>query len=193
MKGLVDNFIAIFLVLDFIISIWNSYAAGFSVGLLKISNGPGSFMAFAALGLAMGLLGEAYVIAVFLALIVNVYGLVSPDAVAFLLAYNYLITGGLIIVLGVGMSAESVYVAAKRPGVWNVGTSVYNVFASVWNVFFYIRNFGVAMNIIKSEEREGRGQGVVLILAITAVIIAVLLSYIAYHFGRAYASGEYLG
>ena len=190
---MVDIFIAIFLILDFVISIWNSYAAGFSLGLLKISKGPGWFRTFAVLGLAMGLLGEAYVIAIFLALITNAYDLISADAVALLLAYNYLIIGGLIIVLGIGMSAESVYVAAKRPGVWNVGTSVYNVFASVWNVFFYIRNFGVAMNIIKSEEREGRGQGVVLILAITAVIIAVLLSYIAYHFGRAYASGEYSG
>ena len=65
---MVDIFIAIFLILDFVISIWNSYAAGFSLGLLKISKGPGWFRTFAVLGLAMGLLGEAYVIAIFLAL-----------------------------------------------------------------------------------------------------------------------------
>ena len=190
---MVDVFIAIILLVDFIISIWNSYAAGFSLGLLKISNGPGWFRAFAVLGLAVGVLGEAYVIAIVLSLLANASGLVSSESVLLLLAYNYLITGGLIIVLGIGITAESIFIAARGPARWPHRAYFYNVFASIWNVFFYIRNFGVAMNVIKSEEREGRGQGAVIVLAIVAVIIAVLLSYIAYHFGNAHASGEYRG
>jgi hypothetical protein len=123
----------------------------------------------------------------------NAYGLVGADSVDLLLAYNFLITGGLITILGIGVTAESIYVAIKRPGLWTVGGSIYNVFASIWNVFTYIENFGTAMNIIKTEGRQGRGQGAAIVLTITTVVIAVLLSYMAFHFGRAHASGEFRG
>jgi len=190
---LVDALTVIILVVDFVISIWNSYAAGFTFGLQKISKGPGWIKAIAALALAMGLVGEAYVLTVVLALVASAYGFIGVDSLDLLLAYNFLITGGLLTILGIGVAAESIYVAMKRPGIWTVGATVYNVFASIWNVFTYIENFGSAMNIIKTEGRQGRGQGAVVVLAITAVAIAVLLSYIAFHFGRAHASGEFRG
>jgi hypothetical protein len=189
---LVDILTVVILVVDFVISIWNSYAAGFTIGLQRISKGPGYIKAIAGLALAMGLLGETYVLTVVLALVANAYGWVDVGSLNLLLAYNFLITGGLITVLGIGITAESLYVAYKRPGIWTIGGSVYNVFASIWNVFTYLRNFGTAMNIIKSEERQ-KGQGAVILLAITSVVIAVLLSYIAFHYGRAHASGQYTG
>ena len=190
---MVDALTVIILVVDFVISIWNSYAAGFTFGLQKISKGPGWIKAIAALALAMGLVGEAYVLTVVLALVASAYGFIGVDSLDLLLAYNFLITGGLLTILGIGVAAESIYVAMKRPGIWTVGATVYNVFASIWNVFTYIENFGTAMNIIKTEGRQGRGQGAVVVLAITAVAVAVLLSYIAFHFGRAHASGEFRG
>jgi len=190
---LVDVLTAVILVIDFVISIWNSYAAGFTFGLQRISKGPGWIKAIAVLALAMGLVGETYVLTVVLALVANAYGFIGVDSVDLLLAYNFLITGGLIVILGIGVAAESIYVAIKRPGIWTVGVTIYNVFASIWNVFTYIENFGTAMNIIKTEGRQGRGQGAVVVLAVTAVVIAVLLSYIAFHFGRAHASGEFKG
>ena len=55
---MVDLLTAIILIVDFVISIWNSYAAGFTFGLQKISKGPGWIKAIAALALAMGLVGE---------------------------------------------------------------------------------------------------------------------------------------
>jgi len=61
----------------------------------------------------------------------------------------------------------------------------------IWNVFNYVRNFGVAMNLIKAEQKEGdSNQGAVLILAVVAVLIAGLLSHIAFHAGRSHALGE---
>jgi hypothetical protein len=119
--------------------------------------------------------------------------LVGGDSVALLLAYNFVVTGGLITILGIGITAESVYLTITHPVGWGVWTSLYNIFASIWNVFSYIRNFGTAMRIIKTEEREGQGQGAVIVLAVVAVVTAILLSYIAFHFGRAHASGEYRG
>jgi len=189
---MVDILLILILVLDFVISVWNSYAAGLSLGFVEVTDGPGWLEAFAVLGLAIGLLGGAYVLTIFLALVANAYGLIGVGAVNLLIASNFLVTGGLIIVLGIGMTAESIWVAASRPGEWTVEGSIYNVFASIWNVFDYIRNFGVAMNLIKSE-RRGKGQAGVILLAVISVIVAVLLSYIAFHFGRAQATGEYRG
>jgi len=190
---MVDTLTVVILIIDFVISIWNSYAAGFTFGLQRISKGPSWIKAVAGLALAMGLVGQTYVLTVVLALVANAYGLLGVDSVNLLLAYNFVITGGLVTLLGIGVAAESIYVAIKRPGIWTVGVTVYNVFASIWNVFTYIENFGTAMSIIKTEGRQGRGQGAVVVLAITAVVIAVLLSYIAFHFGRAHASGEFRG
>ncbi len=163
------------------------------LGLQRISKGPGWVKAIAGLALAMGLVGETYVLTVVLALVANAYGLVDVGSLNLLLAYNFLITGGLITILGVAVTAESIYVAIRRPGIWTIGGSIYNIFASIWNVFTYVEHFGAAMNIIKSEERQSKSQGTIIILAITAVVIAVLLSYIAFHFGRAHASGQFTG
>jgi len=190
---MVDLLVIIVLLLDFVVSIWNSYAAGFSLGLLRISKGPGWIRGAALIALAAGIAGETYVIATFLALALNAYGLVGADSVALLLAYNLVVTGGLITILGIGITAEGVYLAITHPAGWGVWLSLYNVFASIWNVFSYIRNFGAAVRIIRTEEREGQGQGAVIVLAAVAVVTAVLLSYIAFHFGRAHASGEYRG
>jgi len=189
---MVDLLTAIILLVDFVISIWNSYAAGLMVGFQKVSKGPGWVRAIAGLALAMGLVGETYVLTVVLALVANAYGLLDTGSLDLLLAYNFLVTGGLVVILGIAVTAESIYVAIRRPGVWTIAGTIYNVFASIWNVFTYVENFGTAMNIIKSEGRS-RNQGAIIVLAITAVVIASLLSYIAFHFGRAHGSGQYTG
>ncbi len=55
---MVDLLVIVILVVDFVISIWNSYAAGLGLGFLRNFGGPSWIRLTAVLALAMGLLGE---------------------------------------------------------------------------------------------------------------------------------------
>jgi hypothetical protein len=187
----IDLLTAIILAINFVISIWNSYAAGFNIGMQRRAQGPWWLKIYPVLGLSIGIAGEAYVLTIVIAIIANANGLIGDSTVAVLLAYNFLVLGGLITILGIGITIQTVYITLKHPTFWGAAGSIYNVFASIWNVFNYVRNFGVAANLIKEEEKEGSSnQGAVVILAVIAVLVAVLLSYIAFHAGRSHALGE---
>jgi hypothetical protein len=188
----VDALNAILIAINFALSIWNSYAAGFNFGILRKSSGPFWLYAYSAIGLIIGVVGEAYVLSVVIGLVALNYGYVSADTIALLVGYEFLIFGGLIVILGIGITITSIYIAVKNPGPWTIGGSIWNVFASVWNVFTYVKNFGLAASLIKSEEREGSkaDEGSALVLAATAVLIAILISYVAFRAGRDHAIGD---
>ena len=62
--ALLDALAIIILVLDFVLSIWNSYASGFNLGMVQRSNGPRWLYVSSIVGLALGLVGEVYVLAI---------------------------------------------------------------------------------------------------------------------------------
>ena len=192
---MVDILTALIVVIDLVLSIWNSYTAGFSYGMLKKSSGPSWMYLSPILGLAMGLAGAVYVTAIVASVVAYVLGLVDVGAVNLLLTYNFLITGGLITVLGIGVTVQSIYIAVKRPGVWTVLGALYNTFASIWNVFVYIQNFGPAVSIINSERQNERksGLGTLIVLAVVVTVLGVFLSYIAFYAGRNHAEGTSRG
>jgi hypothetical protein len=188
---LVDLLTGIILVADTVLSVWNSYTAGFTYGNLKKNGGPNWMYASAFLGLVLGLAGAVYVTAIVVSLVAYVFGLVDISAVDLLLTYNFLITGGLITALGIGVTVQSIYVATKRPGVWTVANALYNTFASIWNVFVYMKDFGPSVSIINYERRNDRKSnlGTLIILVVVVILLSVFLSYIAFHAGRNRAYG----
>jgi hypothetical protein len=192
---LVDLLTALILVLNFVLSIWNSYTAGFTYGMLRKNGGPSWMYLSTILGLALGLAGAVYVTAIVLSLVAYAFGLVDVSIINLLLAYNFLITGGLITALGIGATVQSIYIAIKKPGAWTVAGALYNTFASIWNVFVYIRNFGPAVSLINYEKQNDRRSSLVtlIILAIIVTLLGVLLSYIAFHAGRNHANGRPVG
>jgi hypothetical protein len=183
---LVDVLTGFILVADGVLSVWNSYTAGFTYENLKKNGGPSWMYISAILGLVLGLAGAVYVTTIVLSLLAYMFGLVDISAVDLLLTYNFLITAGLITALGIGVTVQSIYVATKRPGVWTVANALYNTFASVWNVFVYMKNFGPAMSIINYERRNDRkpNLGTLIILVVVVILLSVFLSYIAFNAGR---------
>lgn len=192
---MVDIFSALILIVDLVLSIWNSYTAGFTYGMLRRNGGPGWMNISAGLGLALGLAGAVYVTAIAVSLVAYALGWVDSSTIDLLLIYNYLITGGLITALGIGATVQSIYIAVKRPGVWTVAGALYNTFASIWNVFVYIRNFGPAVSLVNWERQNDRNSNLVplIILAVVVTVLGVVLSYVAFHAGRNHAYGAPVG
>jgi hypothetical protein len=192
---LVDLLSAIILVVDLVFSIWNSYSAGLSYGMLKKNGGPGWLYLSVGLGLALGMAGAVYVTAIVISFAAYTFGWVDAGTVNLLLAYNFLVTGGLLLALGIGATAQSIYIAVKRPGVWTVAGALYNTFASIWNVFVYMSNFGPAVGLINYEKQNDRNSsaGTLIVLAIVVILLGVLLSYIAFAAGRNHANGAPIG
>jgi len=189
---LVDLLSALIIVVDFVISIWNSYTSGFTYGMLKKNGGPSWMYLSVALGLALGLAGAIYVTAIVVSFAAYVLGWVDAGTVDLLLAYNFLVTGALLIVLGIGATVQSIYIAIKRPGFWTIAGALYNTFASIWNVFSYISNFGPATQIITYERRNERQSSIVqvVIIGIIAILLGVLLAYVAFWMGRNHGEGR---
>lgn len=191
---MVDLLTAIIVVLDLVLSVWNCYSAGVTSGLLKREGGPAWANISVVLGLAMGLSGAVYVTAILVSAAAYWLGLIGSGAADLLLAYNAVITGLLIVVIGIGVTIQSIYIAVRKPGFMTIATALYNTFASIWNVFSYISNFGPATQIINYERRNERQSSLVqvIIIAVIAVLLGVLLAYFAYWMGRNHAEGRRL-
>lgn len=191
---MVDLLTAIILVFDLVLSVWNSYSAGLSYGMLKRNGGPGWAFLSPILGLSIGLAGGIYVTAFVVGLVGYGFGLVDLGSVDLLFAYNALITGALIVILGVGVTIQSIYITVRRPSFWNVSSAIYNTFASLWNVFVYMRDFGPLTSLINYERQSERKSNLatLIVLAIIAVLLGVLLSYVSFNAGRNHGQERYL-
>lgn len=179
---------------DLVLSVWNSYSAGLSYGMLKRNRGPGWAYMSPILGLSLGLAGGIYVTATVVGLLGYVFGLVDLGTVDLLFAYNSLITGTLIVALGIGVTIQSIYITVRRPSFGNVATAIYNTFASLWNVFVYMRDFGPLESLINRERRSERKSdlGTLIILAIIIVLLGVLLTYVSFNAGVNHGQERYL-
>ena len=191
---MVDLLSIIILAFDLVLSVWNCYSAGLSYGMLKRNGGPGWAYLSPILGLSLGVAGGIYVTAIAVGLLGYVFGLVDLGPVDLLFAYNSLITGALIVVLGIGVTIQSIYITVRRSSFWNVTTAIYNTFASLWNVFVYMRDFGPLASLI-NRERQGERKsdlGTLIVLAIVVVLLGVLLSYVSFNAGVNHGQGRYL-
>ncbi len=191
---MVDVFAIIILVVNFVFSIWNSYSAGLSYGMLKRNGGPAWAYLSTILGLSLGLVGGVYVTSIVVGFIGFFFGFVDLGTVDLLFAYNFLVTGLLIVVLGIGVTIQSIYVAAKRPSFWSVGSALFNTIASIWNVFVYMKNFGPLESLINQERQSERDSnlGTLIILAIIVVVLGVLMAYVSFNAGMKHGQGQYM-
>jgi hypothetical protein len=184
--------VILILALDFVLSIWNSYASGYNFKMLRRHNTDAStfMLIYCVLGLMIGVVGTIYVLAIVIGVVAFYMNYISFGVVDLLLAYNFIIFGGLITLLGVGITIQSWVIAIKTHNKWMIVASLWNTFASIWNVFNYISEFSAVTGIIKSESKDSDSTGIVVVIFIVAIIIAVLLSYVAFHAGSAKADNE---
>jgi hypothetical protein len=96
------------LVFDFAVSIWNAYASGYNIGMLRKS-GKGGFTKVAAYsGLGLAFVGITYVLIVVLSFIAYAFQYVSIGVVEYVLALDFLVFGLMIIGFGLMVMIQSI-------------------------------------------------------------------------------------
>lgn len=195
--------LAIFLVLDFAISIWNAFSAGVTLTLLKgpttpplgyspyqygappppppppaKGNGLLKAAAYSALGLAFA--GMSYVMLVVLGYVAYYFGYLGAADVSFIFALDFLVLVPVIIGFGLIVTAQSIATSMKTKNGWHIAISVFNVFALIFDIAIYATGFRTAYNTARGG---GRNNANIVMVAILAIMIALFITYAAYKLG----------
>ncbi len=189
--GFGDILIVIIVAVDFFISIWDAYASGYNLGMIKKNKDTSKFNKVAAYsGLGLGFVGATYVLAIVLGVIALYLGYIGTGTLNFLTSIDFIVLGILIIGFGIVITAQSIMIAAKKKSAWSILIALYNSFAVGFDIFIYIESFKESMGVIKRATRSQRGNAYVILLI--AVLIAFVIVHAAYRHGykKAYPEGS---
>jgi hypothetical protein len=177
-----EIFTIIIIAVDFVISIWDAYAGGFSLGMLKKTNDKSKFKKASAISaVGLGFVGSVYVIATVLGFAAAWLGYISFATLEFILSFNLVFLGILIIGFGLIITIQSIIIAAQRRNAWSILIAVYNSFALGFDIWMYVSAFKESAGIITRSTRRSQGSGLVVI--IVAVLIAFIIVHAAYKHG----------
>ena len=169
---------AAILVLDAIISVWNSYAAG------KVSNeSRGLGILFYVLG---GFLPMAYVMSIALTVLLAMFKYISYTIANFLLSFSFVFFGATIIMWGVIASVTSIIIAIRTKD-WRAGLiSVYNVGALIYDVWEYLGNVGDAVKDIVEDLGRDEDSAILALIIVVGLALAIgfIITYLAYKAGK---------
>ena len=176
--------VIVFLVVDFAISIWNAYSAGFSLTVLKNSPGENAprlakYASYAALGLAFS--GMSYVMTVVFGVLAYYLGYIGLGSLNVIFAFNFLFFGAMIIGFGLVVTAQSIVVAYRRRSFGSIAVSIWNVFAEVLDITVYAEGFRSAYKTLSGGNSRNNGNLAVIVLM--AVAVALFITWAAYRHG----------
>jgi hypothetical protein len=166
------------LIIDTVISIWNSYAAGITS---KASRRLG--ILFYVLG---GLVPMTYVTSIVLSTLLVMFKVVSYTAVDLLLNFDFVVFGAAIIVWGVIATSTSIIVAVGARD-WRAGlVSAYNIGALFYDTWDYLSNVGDAIANMVSNLTRDEDNLIVMLIALLAIALTIglIITYAAYRAGR---------
>jgi len=171
----------IFLLIEFGISIWNGYASGvnWSAADSAISK------ILSAVTLVFAFAGTTYVIITVGSIVLNYLNVIDQTIAVLMLAYNYLVLGGVITALGVVVAIQSIIIAYRTRSIWSAFVAVFNTAISAWNVFSYVSEFSMVTNVISSESRNESkdDQGKLILIIICLAIVGFLITIAAFEAG----------
>jgi hypothetical protein len=167
------------LVLEFVFSLWNAYASGTSWVLVR--NQPGQRFAkacvVAGVGLAFG--GITYVLIIVLSYLALVIGVLAIGEFLYLVAFDFLVFGAMIIGFGLVITAQSVAIAYRQRNFGAIAVAAWNVFSEIWDISIYAEGFRDASGTVRNDRER---VNVYAIIAI-AVGIGFLLTFVAFRHG----------
>ncbi|MGC8647732.1 MAG: hypothetical protein ACP5SA_02840 [Candidatus Micrarchaeia archaeon] len=184
---MIGIFAILILALDFAISIWNAYASGYNIGILR-KGSPSSFSKVAAYsGLALAFTGITYVLVVVLSFIAYALQYVGIGVVEYALAFDFVVFGLMIIGFGLMITIQSIELAVKRKSFGSILVAIWNTFAEVWDIASYVEGFKASVSMLKGN-RESRSNALVIVLV--AVLIAYFITHAAYKHGLSKAEAH---
>ena len=171
----------VILILDAVISIWNSYTAG---QVASVNRGLG--ILFYVLG---GLFPMTYVMSIVITVLLAYFKFITQAIVSLLLNFDFIVFGAVIIAWGVIATATSIIVAVRTRD-WRAGlVSAYNIGSLVYDVWDYVSNITSAIadfagDLARDEDDEGSGLLFLIIITVIALVIGFIITYAAYRAGR---------
>ncbi|MCL4387820.1 hypothetical protein M1567_01555 [Candidatus Marsarchaeota archaeon] len=174
---------------DFLISMWDAYAGGYSLGMIKKNGDQSKFRkisAYAAVGL--GLVGATYVMAIIIGFIAYYLAYISLSTLEFVLSFDFIFLGILIIGFGFIITIQSIIIAAKRRSAGSILIALFNSFIIAFDVYMYVTAFSESLSVIKRTGRRSQGNGLMIVLM--AALIAAIIVHAAYKHGYKKALGS---
>ena len=178
--------LAAILLFDFVVSLWNAYASGVTWGLLRHQTGHAASKACAAAGLGLAFAGMAYATTIVLAWVALQVGFLAIWDFVYLVSFDFLIFGAMIIGFGLVITSQSIAIAYRQRNFGAIAIATWNTFAEVWDIATYVQGFGTAAAVVKGERRDRAN--VVAILGV-AVAISIIITYFAFRQGLLKSEG----
>lgn len=179
--------VGLLLIFDFVISIWNAYASGYNIGMLRKLGKGGFSRAAAYSGLGLAFAGMTYVLIVVLSFIAYALGYVGIGVVDYALAFNFIVFGLMIIGFGIMVTIQSIIIAVHRKSFGSIIIAIWNTFAIVFDIASYVEGFRASVNMLKANKSD-RANALVIVLV--AVLIAYFITHAMYKHGLKKASAE---
>ncbi|MGC8673425.1 MAG: hypothetical protein ACP5TO_08030, partial [Thermoplasmata archaeon] len=105
-------------------------------------------------------------------------GYMGIGAVEYVLAFNFIVFGLMIIGFGFMITVQSIIIAAKRRSIGSILIALWNTFAEVWDIASYVEGFKESVSIL-SRERRGNA----LVIVVVSLLIAYFITHAAYKHG----------
>lgn len=183
--SLADILVIVILIFDFGISIWDAYASGYNIGMLrKQQNTSGFTVAAAWSGVGLAFAGITYVLLVVLSYLGAYLGYIDPNTAAAVLGFDELVFGLMIIGFGLMITIQSIIIAAKTKNIWSILIAAMNTIFEVLNIITYIETFQQSVQMVKGIAGNRRDEQNFAILVILAVIIGYFITQAAYKRGE---------
>lgn len=186
MATLTDIFLVLILLFSFVISIWNAYASGVTWTLLRNERGHRFAKAAAVAGLGLAFAGMAYAVLIVISYAALFLSVLSVGDFLYLVSFDFLVFGALIIGFGLVVTAQSVAIAVQERKLGSIAIAAWNVFAEVWDITIYAEGFRDASSVVGRE----RGRTSLYAIIAAALGVAFLITFVAFRHGsrRAEAS-----
>ncbi len=183
-----DVLSVLLLIVMFFLSIWNAYASGFNIGMVRRNNVRG-FMEYAAYsGVGLAFAGMTYVLIIAISAAAYLFSYIGISTVNYALSLDFLVFGLLIIGFGIMITIQSIITAYQRRNFWSILVAGYNIFAVAFDIVMYAESFNQAASVIKAGNSRNRGNTSVIV--ILAVLVAFLIVHAAYKYGMDKAMGK---
>jgi hypothetical protein len=187
---MVDILTVLILIIDFGFSIWNAYASGLNVEMLRREGGSSWLRAVAYSGLGLAYCGATYVMVIVVGYVAYAFGYVSADVVDGVLGLDFLLFGLLIIGFGLMVTVQSIIVAARKRSLGNVAVAVWNAFAEVWDIASYAEGFRDAISMVRGGSRDQNDETSLILIVLVALLLAYFMVHAAYMQGKRKAQGS---
>ena len=172
--------LVLILAVDFVLSLWNAYAAGLTWAHVRNRPGQRFTKGCAVAGVGLAFTGISYVTLIGVAFAALLVGTLGPSDFLYLVDLDFLVFGLLLIGFGAVATAQSIAIAYRRRNFGALAVAAWNVFAEVWDLTIYAEGFRDAAAVVGRGDRNRIN---VYALVAVAVGIAFLLTYIAFRHG----------